>query len=125
MLRALLGLALLTMAVPAVAQANQGESAVGEYTLADAFEMYVGLLLREDGTYRFALSVGALDQTSAGTWQQEGAVVTLTTDPVPTPPGFARAQASQTIVEEPDAPSLVRVTWPNGRDIPGVDVLLG
>ena len=46
MRRFLLGLALLTMAVPAVAQANQGESAVGEYTLADAFEMYVGLLLR-------------------------------------------------------------------------------
>ena len=52
-------------------------------------------------------------------------MVTLTTDPVPTPPAFARAQAGQTIAKEADAPSLVRVTWPNGRDIPGVDVLLG
>lgn len=120
-MRAILAAFALALATPATAQ---GDSAAGDYTLANAFETYVGLLLREDGTYAFVLSVGALDKTSAGTWEQDGEVVTLTTDPVPTPPAFARAGPDHTIADEPDAPSLVRVTWPNDRDIPGVDIVL-
>lgn len=120
-LAALAALAAPVAAMPAAAQ----DSAAGEYTLANAFEMYVGLLLREDGTYAFALSVGGLDQKSAGTWKQDGDTITLTTDPVPVPPVFAPAGPEHTITDDPDSSSLLRVTWPNGRDIPGIYVLLG
>lgn len=118
---ALAALAAPMAAMPAAAQ----ESAAGEYTLADAFEIAMGLLLRPDGTYAFGLSVGGLDQKSAGTWVQDGDTVTLTTNPAPVAPIFAPAGPEHAIADDPDAPSLLRVTWPNGRDIPGIDVTLG
>lgn len=103
---------------PSEAQTHQ--SAAGEYTIPGSFEMYVGLLLREDATFEFALSVGAMDKRSAGTWEQDGQIVTLTTTPKPVPPVFERAPQN----EAADAPFLL-VTWPNGRGIAGITFALG
>lgn len=102
------------------ASAETQQSAAGEYTIPDSFEMYVGLLLREDATFEFALSVGAMDKKSAGTWKQDGQTVTLTTTPKPVPPVFERAERN----EAADAPFLL-VTWPNGRGIAGITFALG
>ncbi|MBD3729218.1 MAG: hypothetical protein IE933_05880 [Sphingomonadales bacterium] len=100
--------------------AEQADDAVGEYRDVNSFEMFHGLLLRADGTFAYALSVGALDRRSAGTWVREGDVITLTTDPKPVAPEFVAAPDDGAA----GAPYLI-VTWPDGDGIAGVDVLLG
>lgn len=104
----------------ALAQEQVEQGAAGEYRDEDSFEMFHGLLLREDGTFLYALSVGALDQQSAGTWTQQGGTVTLTTAPTPVPPEFREVAPD----EGEDAP-LVQVSWPHGGGVALVDVTLG
>ncbi|WP_114521355.1 hypothetical protein [Altererythrobacter sp. ZODW24] len=112
----LAALAALGFTSPSFAQA----SAAGEYRVPGSLEMFLGLRLNEDGTYQFALSVGALDKRSSGTWEQDGQQVTLTTTPKPVPPEFERAAND----EAADAP-FIMVAWPNGNGVPGVDIVLG
>ena len=114
--RAIAGLAMALLALPAHAQDN----AAGEYRDEDSFEKFHGLLLRPDGTFAYALSIGALDQRSGGSWEQQGDTVTLTTSPTPVAPLFRQADP-----DESESAPFVLVSWPNGQGIPGVDITLG
>ncbi|GGB91712.1 hypothetical protein GCM10011494_07630 [Novosphingobium endophyticum] len=76
----------LLSSAPALAQEAEPASVAGVYD-GSQMEMAATLELGEDGRYRYALSYGALDEFSAGTWtRQEGGVV-LDSDPS-TPPRF-------------------------------------
>lgn len=116
MIRWLMAFALVLPAAPAQAQ----DSAAGEWRDEDSFEKFHGLLLQEDGTFLYALSVGALDQRSQGSWVQQASTVTLTTAPVPVPPEFRPEQADP----DPDAP-LVQVDWAHGGGVALIDVTVG
>ncbi|MCJ2177115.1 hypothetical protein [Novosphingobium album (ex Hu et al. 2023)] len=48
-------------------------------------EMAAHLELGEDGRYRYALSYGAVDEYSQGTWTSTGSSIVLTSDPVEAP----------------------------------------
>jgi hypothetical protein len=85
------GAALVAMALaaaPGSAKAESCETAfAGDYAVRQ-MEMGGGLLLRPDGTFRYALAYGALDEQAAGRWTCDDATVYLTGDPV-TPPRFS------------------------------------
>ncbi len=91
----------------------------GEYRDRSSFEMFHGLRLHEDGTYEWAISVGAMDRRSSGTWAVEDYGIVLTTTPTPVAPEFRQ--------EEPDtaedAPFL-QISWPNGNGIAGINFVL-
>ena len=84
------GLAAVVLAsAPAVAEPvpePHPAKLVGTYD-GRQMEMAAGLELSADGRFRYGLSYGALDETSAGTWRFDGTAVRLTSDPV-TPPQF-------------------------------------
>lgn len=108
--------ALLSAAAPLQAQ----DDAAGEYRAEDSFEKFHGLLLKPDGTFEYTLSVGALDQRSSGSWEQQGDTVTLTTSPTPLAPVFRQAER-----DENEGAPFVLVSWPDGEGIPGIDITLG
>lgn len=108
----------LCLPLPALADAP------GQYRLAEGPDAAGGLLLRQDGTYRYFLIVGALDEESGGTWVRQGDALVLTTEPKPVPPVFERAVPRSPEAEGEDPPFLL-VTWPDGRGIPGVDFVIG
>lgn len=110
----------LAMHSPAQAEDRVQDPAAGEYRDTSSFEMFHGLLLRPDGTYDYALSVGALDRRSAGSWRREGDTIVFTTTPRPVPPEIVEGPGNTA----PDAPFL-QVTWPNGKGIAGVTFRLG
>ena len=87
----------------------------GDYRSIDSFEMAAAIWLREDGTYAYFLTVGALDETSEGTWRSDGKTVHFTTLPKPVPPEFQMAPRNT----EADAPFLI-VTSPKGRGFAGI-----
>ena len=60
---------------------------VGRYN-GSSFETAMGMAIRADGTFVWGLSVGALDLRAAGTWQQDGDIIRLTSDPKPVEPEF-------------------------------------
>lgn len=85
-------------------------------------EMAARLRLAGDGTFQFALSYGALDESAKGRWREEDTRVLLTTEPQPKPPAFTAvsdkpAPAGQLYVTlaDPDllqgAPVTVAVTY--------------
>jgi hypothetical protein len=82
--RTILRLAALLLAflspVSVAAQQTEPPSLAGTYDGSQT-EMAATLELGEDGRYRYALSYGAVDEFSAGTWtRQEGGIV-LNSDP--------------------------------------------
>lgn len=112
-LAASLTLALLVSA-PSAAQ-----SLAGHYRLAEGPDVAGQLELTADGRFGYELAAGALDERAQGRWEQRGGAACLTTEPKPKPPEF-----------QPAAPlagdeATVRVTWPDGRGIPGVDFTIG
>jgi hypothetical protein len=66
---------------------------VGMYELSGVREAAGGLELRADGSFRYALTYGALDERAEGRWRQEGTRVLLTTMPAPRPPVFSKGGA--------------------------------
>ncbi len=97
--------------------ANGGPPNVpGEYRSIDSFEMAAGVLLRENGTYAYFLTVGARDQTSEGTWRSDGKTIHFTTLPTPVPPELQLAPRDM----EEGAPFLA-IKWPNGKGVWGVN----
>jgi hypothetical protein len=78
-----------------------------------------GLELGADGTFRYALSEGALDEHAEGTWTEVGGDIRLSTAPKPVPASFARGPDGSA-----DAPTI-HVKLADGRDLAGIDFRLG
>lgn len=108
-----LSLALL-LGAPAAA-----ESLAGRYRLSEGPDVAGQLELTADGRFGYELAAGALDERAQGRWEQRGEAACLTTEPTPKAPELRPA--------EPLAgdEATVRVTWPGGRGIPGVDFTIG
>lgn len=112
-------LALVLLAVSTSSSA--ADSQAGLYRLAGVHDAAGELLLRADGRFAYALAYGALDEHAEGRWVRHDTVMALVTEPKPVPPVFRLAPRS---TPAPDAPTL-RVTWPDGRGVAGVDVRIG
>lgn len=108
---------LLAASAPALA----ADPVAGHYRLAGVHDAAGELLLRDDGQFEYELAYGALDEHAKGRWVRHGTVIALTTLPKPVPPVFQLAPRS---TPAPDAPT-VRVTWPDGRGVAGVDFRIG
>ncbi len=91
---------------------------VGEYHLTGVREAAGALELGANGRFRYALTYGALDETSEGVWHQQGPRIFLTTDPKPRPPSFTVASA------EPGKPGVfqLRLENPAGQPIPNIEI---
>jgi hypothetical protein len=79
MLRLLMSLFLACCATPAIAAkpaqataAHETTTLPGEYHLEGVMETGSGLLLRDDGTFAWFFSYGALDLFAKGKWQRAG-----------------------------------------------------
>jgi hypothetical protein len=107
---------LVTLLVPGPAA---GQVLAGRYRLAEGPDVAGQLELRQDGRFGYELAAGALDERAQGRWEMRGEAACLTTEPRPKPPELRPA--------EPLAgdEATVRVTWENGRGIPGVDFVIG
>ena len=115
----------LLIAVPASAQEiretylppidPEGVVEPGTYRDRSNFETFHAIRLHEDGTYEWAVSAGAMDRRSAGTWEMREGYAVLTTVPTPVAPLFRR-EADDTSA---DAPFLM-VRWENGQPIQGI-----
>lgn len=55
----------------------------GEYYLSGMREMASGWLMREDSTFEFFFTYGALDRYGSGTWKESNGVVGFKTKPKP------------------------------------------
>lgn len=60
----------------------------GEYHLYDVMETDSGILLNEDGTYKFYIIYGAADESDTGRWHVEDSSVVLDSDNEPVDPHF-------------------------------------
>ncbi len=112
------GLALaLALSPPAFAQAADREAAsiAGDY-VDSQMEMVAGIRLNPDGTFRYGLTVGSLDEQGQGRWVRRGDVIELTSDPRPVAPTITAGPVTET----KGAPFAIRVVAPGGNDVPGV-----
>lgn len=117
MRRSMILMTALLVAAPALAKSPFA----GQYRLRDGPDVAAYLVLKDDARFEYALTAGALDEGASGRWVEADGKVTLHTEPKPKAPTFsAGAQGSTT-----DAPFKLRVTWPNGRGIAGIDFKLG
>jgi len=98
-----------------------GDKVVGRYRLVGDHDAAGELLLRTDGRFEYALAYGALDERAQGHWVHHGEVLRLITEPKPVPPAFHQAPRG------PPAPgsATLRVAWPDGRGMAGVNFRIG
>ncbi|MEM7689819.1 MAG: hypothetical protein AAF291_12425 [Pseudomonadota bacterium] len=86
---------------------------VGRYN-GSSFETAMGMEILADGTWRWGLSVGALDMRAKGTWQRRGDTLVLASAPVPVAPEFAWSRLDP-VSAAPDKSSnaapYLRVVW--------------
>lgn len=111
--------ALLLLIWPGAAQAQR--VAPGLYRAAEGPDLAAHLLIRADGHFQYILATGALDEQAAGIWKRVGDDIALYTEPTPTPPRFT----FDGMATEGTAPFALRVRWPNGGGIAGIDFRLG
>ncbi|MCT2400695.1 hypothetical protein [Novosphingobium mangrovi (ex Huang et al. 2023)] len=71
--------------LPGTVMAGPETAAIAGQYNGTQMEMAVHLELGEDGRYRYALSYGAVDEYSQGTWTSTGSAIVLTSDPVDAP----------------------------------------
>lgn len=117
--------ALLAFALILPTASPAATPAAGLYRGDAGHEVAAELLLGEDGTYYYALSVGALDEESRGRWEEHDGVITLITDPKPVPPRFALlTDPNEPVRTMQDPPPYLLVTMPNGRGVPGIDFIV-
>ena len=90
---------------------------VGKYTHSEP-EMVAGLWLRADGTFRYGLTVGSLDETAVGRWTTTGNRVHLFNEPRPIPPTITAGPA--TLLR--GAPITVSLRTAAGKPVQGVDL---
>ena len=93
---------------------------VGRYAHSE-HELVSGIWLKADGTFRYGLTAGSLDETARGRWTANGSRIRLVSEPKPVPPAIAAGPAQR----DPDAALSLRVVAPNGRGVPGVDPVVG
>jgi hypothetical protein len=92
---------------------------VGKYIHSE-HELGAGIWLRADGTFRYGLTVGSLDETAAGRWTAGNGHVQLVSDPRPVPPAITAGPVELVAGK----PFSLRVIGPSGGDVPGVDFTL-
>lgn len=117
MKRLLLMLLLAFGSTPASAE----RSPAGDYRLVGEQDVASGLRLQPDGRFQYFLIAGALDERAQGRWTAAGGAVKLVTEPAPVPPSFSQGPAGK----GGPAPLSVKVRWPDGRGIAGVDLRIG
>ena len=66
----------------------------------------MGMIIREDGTFQWGISVGALDLRAEGTWFEEDDTIIFVSDPKPVPAEFGWSGLEKT----PGGP-MVKVVW--------------
>jgi hypothetical protein len=91
---------------------------VGRYRLTGEHDVASELIVARDGSFEYALAAGALDEYAIGRWRRAGTEIRLTTVPKPVPPSFAAGAAKKV----PEAPLVLHVLWPDGRDAVGTDL---
>ena len=93
---------------------------VQRYRLQGSPDVASWLLLHSNGRFEYSLAAGALDESAQGRWVRDGETIYLTTAPKPKPAVFSLGQGTR----DPTAPLTIRVVWPDGRGIAGVDLRL-
>lgn len=109
----LAGLLALMIPVPALA----ADCPTGMFIAEAGPDAASALEINANGMFHYMLSVGAVDEAADGRWTCKDGALHLTTMPTPTPPEFKLG----TIAQDPGLPFSLRVTWPDGRGVPGVD----
>lgn len=89
---------------------------VGKYTHSE-HELVAGLWLRADGTFRYGLTVGSLDETASGRWTTTGNRVQLFSEPRPIAPVITAGPA--TLLQ--GAPLSISLRTAAGKPVQGVD----
>ena len=92
-----------------------GTGKVGKYTHS-AQELVAGLWLRADGTFRYGLTVGSLDETAAGRWTATGNQILLTNEPRPMAPTITAGPGNLT----PGTPLTLQLRTSAGKAVQGV-----
>jgi hypothetical protein len=110
----------LFAAVLLAAAAPPAPDPVGHYRLTGEHDVASELIVSRDGSFEYALAAGALDEYAKGRWRRVGNEIRLTTLPKPVPPSFAAGAARKTA----EAPLVLHVVWPGGRDAVGTDLKL-
>jgi len=95
------------------AQAPQA-SLAGEYHLDGVMETGSGLLLRDDGSFEWFFTYGALDLGARGKWTREADTVVLHVDEMGFPPQFPETKFDRMTLRV-DGDSLVPA-WPWDMD---------
>jgi hypothetical protein len=113
----IVGLFLLLLGEPATA----ADHPAGRYRLIGEQDVASELVLADNGHFQYFLTAGALDEHAEGRWRREGGKLHLTTEPRPVPPSFAQGPASRSA----EAALSVKVSWPDGRGIAGIDFRIG
>ncbi len=134
--RAILAAACMFYMTPATAQAVAGETpTMGQHTLPSAQpanswageyrmsqqELVAGIALNADGTFRYGLTVGSLDETASGRWTATDNHIQLINEPRPVPPAITAGPA----MRDPKAGLSLKVIVPKGRGVAGVDLVVG
>ena len=109
---------LLATIVAAPAQAT--DCPIGMFIAAAGPDTASVLDIREDGNFRYLLSVGAVDESAEGRWACDAGTLLLTTAPMPKAPAFTLGK----MIEGAGKPFSIFVSLPNGRGIAGVDFIL-
>jgi hypothetical protein len=132
-LRAIPVLLLVALALaPAGAMADESASLAGDYD-GSRPEIGARLQLSPDGTYRYFLSYGALDEYSEGSWVADGECAVLTSEPV-TPPeirlvegGLLESRALWVELQVPEGvdPAYFEVVFVHGDGTGEVESLAG
>ena len=120
-LRALLIAVALAWAPGAIAQDATQHAApatqaalAGDYHLDGVMETGSGLLLRDDGSFEWFFSYGALDLGARGKWKREGDTVVLHVDEMGYPPQMPETKFDRMTLRV-DGESLVPA-WPWDMD---------
>ncbi len=122
-------LAFIAFAATLIANDEPGEDAgssgsgeasefVGLYS-GNSFETAMGMEILADGTWGWALSVGALDMRARGSWEQKGDFIYLTSTPKPVAPEFSWSglEESEDGAKGTKGAPFIRVVWgTNGKE---------
>ncbi len=113
---ALVGLLMLIVSAPALA----ADCPTGMFMAAAGPDTASALEINKNGSFRYMLSEGAVDESAQGRWACDGGKLLLTTTPTPKAPQFTLGK----VANDAGDGFSVRVVWPDGRGIAGVDFVL-